>query len=286
MQKAMTKQLKGSVMNFSSEEIEKLQTILEQTREGEKHYRYHILPPRIVPTGNKSTFFYEKERLDYFSNYLDFKDKSILDIGCNCGFFILELLGKGASEATGYEGKKLCCDFVKAAAEVLGDSGKVTIHNEYFEFEKNQLRFDIGILFNVLHHLGDDYGDSSMSIENAKRGILRQLNSMSETVDELVFQIGFNWQGNIKTCLFEQGTKAELIQFISNGVAPFWKIIAIGIPEKVDGVVHYRDLSEENLPRDDSLGEFLNRPIFVMRSLKAPLKTPVKCDNNVLLRTT
>jgi hypothetical protein len=45
-----------------------------------------------------------------------------------------------------------------------------------------------------------------------------------------------------------------------------WTIDAIGIAQRSDGVVQYRPLDGRNIERDDALGEFLNRPLFILRS--------------------
>ena len=49
-----------------------------------------------------------------------------------------------------------------------------------------------------------------------------------------------------------------------------WAVQAIGIAERHDGRVVYRDLDARNIDRDDSLGEFLNRPLFILRSRRWP----------------
>ena len=100
----------------------------------------------------------------------------------------------------------------------------------------------------------------------AKAQMIAQLNRLSRQVSTLVFQLGFNWKGNRHACLFEHGTKAELIDFVTRGTAADWQVDAIGIAERHDGAVRYAPLSARNIVRDDALGEFLNRPIFVLRS--------------------
>jgi hypothetical protein len=38
------------------------------------------------------------------------------------------------------------------------------------------------------------------------------------------------------------------------------------VAQELNGEVAYADLDDTNIQRVDSLGEFLNRPIFIMRS--------------------
>ena len=72
----------------------------------------------------------------------------------------------------------------------------------------------------------------------------------------MVFQLGFNCKGNITTPLFKNGTKSEMIEFIKNGTKEYWEVIAIGIPERCNGGIVYKELNEKNIIRDDSLVNF------------------------------
>ena len=128
-------------------------------------------------------------------------------------------------------------------------------------------KYDLVLLLNVLHHVGDDYGDKELLMGKAKENIIKQLNSLAKIAGTLVFQMGFNWKGNIQQCLFENGTKEEMISFIKEGTKDYWRILKIGIAELKNGTIEYCDLSKENICRWDHLGEFLNRPIFIMESL-------------------
>lgn len=44
-------------------------------------------------------------------------------------------------------------------------------------------------------------------------------------------------------------------------------MLVVGIAQRSEGgLIEYIELNDENIKRDDSLGEFLNRPIFVLKS--------------------
>ena len=129
-------------------------------------------------------------------------------------------------------------------------------------------KYDVVFLLNVLHHLGDDYGDKTLSIDMAKELMITQLNTMVNKTSYIVFQLGFNWKGNRNICLFNNGTKAEMIDFIKTGTKNFWDIIDIGIAEGSKQHTEYFDVNKINIERKDSLGEFLNRPLFIMKSKK------------------
>lgn len=235
-----------------------------------KHSNYQILPRILEPILGQEQIDvrtrYERERLDYILNRIVTEDKSVLDIGGNTGFFSFELLDAGAESVHLYEGNKDHCEFVKLAIEAL-NVDKFAVTNDYYPFDDSaNSRYDVVLLLNVLHHVGDDYGDKSLSIEKAKELIITQLNFMSNVASTLVFQLGFNWMGDPLKPLFQNGTKSDLIEFIRTGTEDYWDITAIGVAEGGKQDAHYSDLSDGNISRDDELGEFLNRPIFILES--------------------
>ena len=66
--------------------------------------------------------------------------------------------------------------------------------------------------------------------------------------------------------LFKNGTKKELISFIKKGIKKNFEIVDIGIPEFINNNIIYAEPNDENMKRRDDLGEFLNRPLFILRS--------------------
>jgi len=235
-----------------------------------KHSNYQILSNKLAAIIGEDQIEvksrYECERLYYILSKMSFEEKSILDIGGNSGFFTFEAIERGAKQVHHYEGNKEHSIFVKTAANVLGCIDILTITNDYYSFRNYEKNYDLVLLLNVLHHLGDDYGDNTLSIDAAKEQMVTQLNNMASTTNHLIFQLGFNWKGNRKTCLFENGTKSELIDFVVKSTEYFWEIQNIGIPVKAHNKITYTDIDNKNIARDDSLGEFLNRPLFIMRA--------------------
>jgi SAM-dependent methyltransferase len=236
-----------------------------------KHSNYQILPSVLkeilsqesIQTTTRS----ESERLKYMVEHVDFNNKSVLDIGANTGYFTFESISAGAASVHYFEGNKEHSAFVELAVDALGLSQKIKVTNKYYNFDGQDINhYDIGLLLNVLHHIGDDYGDKSASIEKAKDLIIQQLNAMTKNVGTLIFQLGFNWHGNISQPLFANGTKREMIEYIQDGVKDFWTVETIGVAERVDGSIMYVKLNDTNIERDNSLGEFLNRPIFILKS--------------------
>lgn len=251
------------------EEKEILKSLYSQSS---KHSNYQVLSNKLsnVLSNKEITVSsrYEKERLYFIADMMELKNKTILDIGGNTGFFSLELIDLGIKKVCYYEGNNTHAEFVKKAVKLLEVEDLVEIYNEYFLFEEKPIdkKFDITLLLNVLHHIGDDYDDKSLSIEKAKENIISSLNNLSKKTNKIVFQLGFNWKGDKNLGLFENGTKEEMISFIENGIKNFWKIKSIGIAEQVNNNIIYKEINENNIKRNDNLGEFLNRPIFILES--------------------
>jgi SAM-dependent methyltransferase len=236
-----------------------------------KHSNYQVLarPLRaLLPQDSLSiSSRYEAERLDYVLARHTVQGKTVADIGGNTGFFTLECAAAGAARVLYFEGNAAHARFVALAAQALKLDQAVETEARYLDFRGDFPReVDVCLLLNVLHHIGDDYGDAAISREAARKNVLDSLSYMAGKARLLVFQLGFNWKGNRELPLFEQGTKAEMIDFIRQGTAADWDIVDIGIARRGPEGITYQDLNEHNLARDDSLGEFLNRPLFLMRS--------------------
>ncbi len=250
--------------------IERLKWLYNQTS---KHSNYQILPDKlnnIIGDGLLVQSRFEKERLNYINSKIEINNKKLLDIGGNTGFFTIQSVMDGAKHVDYYEGNKNHADFVKEACELMGIQQKVDVFAEYFDFKKtiSDKRYDIVYNLNVLHHMGDDF-DSGKDKVQAKKDIIDMINGMATMTKVMVFQLGFNWKGNPRECLFNDGTKKELIDYIQKGTRDYWKIAHIGIAVKEgDGTIVYNDLDDRNICRQDSLGEFLNRPLLIMESLK------------------
>jgi len=239
-----------------------------------KHSNYQILPARLAALIDQEKIHvhtrYEKERLNFIVHHLDVRGKHLVDIGGNSGYFSFELIDAGADHVLYYEGNQAHAEFATLAARVLNLTDRFTAYNRYFSFtDELKEKVDVVLLLNVLHHLGDDYGDPSFSINNAKEAMLDQLNALADKTDYCVFQLGYNWKGNRAIGLFEHGTKAELIDYVRKGTAAHWTIEQIGIAVKSTDTIEYEALNDINGQRDDTMGEFLNRPLFILKSTHA-----------------
>lgn len=233
-----------------------------------KHHTYHRIPSGFSEySGSKDELrrYKEEERFEFICSNLDFVGKTVVDIGCNTGFFLTRYLNSGAEKVKAFEGSPICKPVLQKYFANTTES--LEINYEYFDFDKQQdEKFGVVILLNVLHHIGDDFGDSALSMTQAKELIISHINNISFFAESLVLQLGFNWKADTNRCLFKKGTKREMVEFISTGTKPYWGIKAIGVPVGTQNSVKYEYLDEYNVERSDELGEFLNRPIFIMES--------------------
>ncbi len=253
------------------EKIKRLKKYLAMESAAGKHAKYQALPVALSQILGEVDYNpvsrFEEERWRFIHSQVNFCNKKVFDIGTNLGFFSFSAAGAGASWVTAFEGSPHHASIVGQAIDLLSLQGRMEIFNQYFTFDEKSVEGDIGFLLNVLHHIGDDYDTVVDSVQAAKKMILNQLNYLASKCNILIFQLGFNWRGNVNYPLFLKGEKKELIDFIRSGVAAHWNIEEIAVAVKMDdGEVVYKPLDDCNCHRDDALGEFLNRPLFILKS--------------------
>jgi len=248
-----------------------LEKLLSLYGESSKHSNYQVLSTRLDKILGEGAVDvksrYELERLEFIRKHVNLGGKTVLDIGGNTGFFTFEVLDAGARSVHYFEGNPEHADFVRTAAMVLGCADQVEVTNAYYGFKENNDRvYDVALLLNVLHHLGDDFGDRKASVEDAKLDMVECLHHMATVTDCLIFQLGFCWKGDRNSLMFPRGTKGELVDFVTQATKGLWLIDKIGVPTKIgEREVSYEPMSERNSSRDDGMGEFLNRPLFILR---------------------
>jgi SAM-dependent methyltransferase len=241
-----------------------------------KHSNYQMLPRRLrrllgegaVETKSR----YEQERMAFIAAHVNLAGKSVIDIGANTGYFSFECLDLGARSVAAYEGNSAHAEFLCRAAEALAEEGRLSVADSYLQFPHPVLprAFDLGLLMNVLHHVGDDFGVRLPDAEAARRFVGEGLRSLAGQCSQLVFQLGYCWMGDRTRPLFNHGTKQEQIDFVGEAITGHWLIQSIGIAEVGSkGGVVYAQPSEANLRRRDDWGEFLNRPLFILKSTVA-----------------
>lgn len=233
-----------------------------------RHSQYQILASNVehlVDYKKPEKSKYEKERMAYILKNVELKNKKILDIGGNTGYFTFESSTKSPKGVDFFEGNAEHAEFVRLASEIIGLSDIIKVHPEYFLFGKRTEVWDVVYFLNVIHHIGFDFEKDVTSI-TVQEKMLEHINSMAEYSKTMVFQMGFNWYGNIHKCLFTHGTKEEMEEFLQEGTKDYWEIEHIGIPVKRNDGILYEERTPENNIRIDEYGEFLNRPLFIMKS--------------------
>lgn len=246
--------------------------LLELYNNTSKHSSYQILAKPVSDllgiNVQQGISRYEKQRMDFMIKKVKFQDKRTLDIGGNTGYFSFSAIEQGAKSALIIEGNLPHCEFVNKASEIL--EYPLTAENRYFNFKKEELDIQVDIIFNlnVIHHLGDDFGSNELNLDQAKAQMKETFSSLSDVGNIMIFQMGYNWKGDPNLPLFPNGTKSEMINFVKDATNEIWNIQSIGIAvlDSENNTV-YEDLNENNIKRDDSLGEFRNRPIFILHKI-------------------
>jgi 2-polyprenyl-3-methyl-5-hydroxy-6-metoxy-1,4-benzoquinol methylase len=248
-----------------------LEKLISLYGKSSKHSNYQVLSSKLAKILGAGAVDvesrYERERLEFIQRHLQLRGTAVLDIGGNTGFFTLEALDAGACFVHCFEGNPEHASFVKTAASVLGCADRIEVTNAYYDFRKQLHReYDVAFLLNVLHHLGDDFGGEKASVEDAKSDMADCLLHMADVTEILIFQLGFCWKGDRHLLMFPRGTKQELVEFVADSTKGAWSIEKIGVPTMTGkGKVSYELMSDKNSSRDDAMGEFLNRPLFIMR---------------------
>jgi SAM-dependent methyltransferase len=234
-----------------------------------KHSSYQELHPclrnlfdiDLLPVGKR-----EYVRWQYMASRLDLAEKTVLDIGANTGYFSMAAIEANARFVTAMEGNRAHAEFIKETAQLLGWQERLLSANNYFEFDPyGSSEFDVTFCLNVLHHMGDDFGNQTLSMEQAQQNIMQCLINLATHTRHCWFQLGFNWKGDRNRPLFPTGLKRELIDFVESACRGHWFIEKLAIYNPETGV--YEDSREELLERFDSVGEFLNRPLFLLKRL-------------------
>jgi SAM-dependent methyltransferase len=83
----------------------------------------------------------------------DLTGKTVLDVGCNYGFFLHDAIRRGARRAVGIEANAE--SFRVASTLARQWDGKVQIHEGLLEEVELDEQFDVVIFLNVIHHVTD-----------------------------------------------------------------------------------------------------------------------------------
>jgi len=234
-----------------------------------KHSGYQEIHPMLAgllgPDAGARVSERDRLRQRYLERTVPCAGARVLDIGANTGYFSFAALERGAASVVCWEGNQAHAHFIEAAARALGLGQRLEVRCAYYDFDApTRERFDIAYCLNVLHHLGDDFGDPALTLDQARGRMLAGIDRLATTARTLVLQLGFNWKGDVHHPLFAGGQKAAMIGFVRDGIdAAAWSLDEVAAADARRG---YAAVDATNIGRDDTLGEFMNRPIFVLRS--------------------
>ncbi len=235
-----------------------------------KHSHYQALHPMIhaqfdVPDSYKPRKLLEAKRDDFVRSHVSFDGAKVVDIGANTGYFTLAAIDHGASHVDALEGNARHATFLHRCAKALGLSEKITVTNRYVNFSPYDLSdYDVALCYNVLHHLGDDFqsGTAKQDALHEMGQALRNVVSHSKTT---VFQMGFNWKGDRALPLTTHGTKREILDFVTLSLDGIPLDMTVGLYDPQTEA--YQAQNDNNFARLDALGEFANRPLFIIKAI-------------------
>jgi len=242
--------------------MDKLQKLYDITS---KHSQYQKLPKSVtnlIGEVEQKINRYEYERLEYINSNIDLNNKTILDVGSNTGFFSVSSIESGANLVDVYEGDKSHADFISDISDTLDLN--ISVNQKYLQFNETfDKKYNLVYLLNVVHHFGDDFGDTKISIKKAKEKMSEILKYFSDKTEFMVFQMGYCWKGDRNLLLFENGSKKEMLSFVEIFIKNYWVILNIGILESDS---NYYNLNNSNIKNEPKLKEFGNRPLFILKS--------------------
>ena len=98
---------------------------------------------------------YPRQKFARFAGALpdDLTGKSVLDIGCNAGFYSVEMKRRGAGRVVGIDSDERYLDQARLASEALGFTGIEFRNLSVYDVAALGERFDLVIFMGVLYHL-------------------------------------------------------------------------------------------------------------------------------------
>jgi tRNA (mo5U34)-methyltransferase len=98
---------------------------------------------------------YPRQKFARFAHALprDLRGKSVLDLGCNAGFYAFEMKRRGAARVVGVDSDERYLAQARLAAEVLGMTDIEWRRLDVYRVAELRERFDLVIFMGVLYHL-------------------------------------------------------------------------------------------------------------------------------------
>jgi uncharacterized protein DUF1698 len=237
-----------------------------------KHGNYQMLPPALVKKVPSLQKFSNSKRLDdkrydWISQKINFKNKHILDIGANIGYFSLRFASEKNAYITMYEPQKQHAKAIHKITRLL-DIENADIVNEGIAMNdiSKLSKFDVILLFNVIQHAGDDYDRNYVTdITEWRSYAVSYLKQLSQKGKFMVFQTGYTWLGS-RGPLCENNNIIDFTAKLLNEAG--WTIKNCGI---IDSILNpkYEDYTIKTQNNKHPLFSLKNRILIkIINSLK------------------
>jgi len=159
------------------------------------------------PLGDFPNFIWKK-----FSGTMpvDMSPYTVLDIGCNSGFYAIECAKRGAA-VTAIDPDIRCIEQARWVAEESGVSDKITFHQmQVYDLVKTTRKFDIVFFMGLFYQLRYPLLAMDIITEKVKKLLIFQsLNSANDTEDGLVYDFGYTREHDIEGIGWQDMTFAE-----------------------------------------------------------------------------
>lgn len=129
----------------------------------------------------KSMDLFNKRATMAVANLIDFKGKSVIDVGCGDGTYSIELVEKlGAESVVGVEPSNAC----ELAQEKFGHYAPSVrfVRGSAYELQYNDFEFDVAMMRGVLHHLDDPKSGLAEMFRVAKKVFLLEPNGYNAVI--------------------------------------------------------------------------------------------------------
>jgi tRNA (mo5U34)-methyltransferase len=118
---------------------------------------------------------YPQFKFERFAHALpqDLTGKTVLDIGCNAGFYTMEMARRGAARVVGIDSDPRYLEQARLAAEVLGFSDRIELRQlDVYNVGALGEAFDVVIFMGVLYHLRHPLLALDLVHEHAARDLM------------------------------------------------------------------------------------------------------------------
>lgn len=236
---------------MTNDQIDRLITLIKGTT---KHGNYQQLPPTLPPEILSQVYHYnsvrlESARFEWLDSHSVFKNKKILEIGANTGYFSIRAASERGSRSIAYEPDPKLAEAMRTISRMCNTDNNIEVRSEPFTLTKPEVlpQADLIINLNVIHHAGFDFDQENVkTIDDWKLYAIKYLKRLTGIAPLMVFQTGYTWGGGSDS-LCPPGTRwhpwtEDLLKQAG------WNILACGIAVKdvKTGQRSYVDLSDES----------------------------------------